>query len=39
MLDLHQYFGVALLGLIFLEYFGDFLALIIQHLKALIFQL
>ena len=38
-LDLHQYFGVALLGLVFFEYCGGFLALIIRHLIALIFQL
>ena len=38
MLDLHQYFGVALLGLVFLEFCGDFLALIIRDSQALIFQ-
>lgn len=34
MLDLHQYFGLALLGLIFLGFYGDLLALIIRNLKA-----
>ena len=37
MLNTHQYFGVSILGLIFLEFYGDLLEVIIQNLKALIY--
>ena len=33
MLDLHQYFGVALLGLVFLEYMGIFGHLLFEFQK------